>query len=163
MQWREWAGYFAVTSYDSVYDQEYFSIRHAAGLMDITPLFKYEIKGKNAAVFLARILSRDMTKLPLNKVSYCCWSDDAGKLMDDGTATRVEENTFRLTAAEPTLHWLLQHARRYEVEIKDITADMGALALQGPLSRAILNACCDQDLNSLKFFQSMKNKSTTAK
>lgn len=153
MRWRDWAGYFAVSSYDTCHEHEYFAYRHAAGLMDVTPLFKYEIKGPDAKRFLLRILSKNIEKLPEGKIAYCCWCDDQGKMMDDGTVHCLGKEHYRLTAAEPTLHWLLQNAGAYNVEITDITQEFGMLALQGPLSGEVLKHAVGNEIEQIKFFQ----------
>ena len=107
--WRRWAGYLAVGSYDLTLDREYWAIRNAAALIDVTPLMKYIITGKDAAALLHRVTTRDIYKLKVGQVYYTGWCDDEGKMIDDGTVSRLEETTFRLTAAEPNLRWLLMN------------------------------------------------------
>ena len=152
MKWKDWAGYFAVCSYDYCHEPEYFAFRHAAGLIDVTPLFKYEVYGPDAAAFLSRLTVKNLTKLKVGRVTYLCWCDDEGKVVDDGTAARLEEDYFRLTAAEPAFSWLKRFGRGYDVTIEDSTDRIGALALQGPTSRNILKQVTDADMDSLKFF-----------
>lgn len=151
-KWKEWAGYYAVCSYDVSLEREYNAFRQAAGLLDVTGLFKYDIRGKDAAAFLSRVTVRDITKLKVGRVTYLCWCDDAGKVVDDGTCTRLDEDHFRLTAADPTYFWLKQLSRGYDVQIEDTSAKLGALALQGPTSRDVLKACTDADMDGLRFF-----------
>ncbi len=152
MFWKEWAGHFAVRSYDTSHEREYFSIRHAAGLIDVSPLYKYEICGPDAAAFLTHLTVRDVRKLRHGRVTYLCWCDDDGKVVDDGTVSRLGPETFRLTSAEPSLGWLLTHAERFEVTIEDSSESLAALALQGPKSREILKLAADANLDGLKFF-----------
>jgi len=152
MFWKEWAGHYAVRSYDTCHEREYFSIRHAAGLIDVSPLYKYEVCGSDAAAFLAHLTVRDVRKLRQGRVTYLCWCDDDGKVVDDGTVSRLGPAAFRLTSAEPSLGWLLAHAERYDVTVEDSSAGLAALALQGPKSREILNRAADADLDRLKFF-----------
>jgi aminomethyltransferase len=151
--WKEWAGYHAVRSYDTSHETEYQAIRHAAALLDVTPLYKYEVRGADAAAFLAWVTVRDICKLKVGRVTYLCWCDDEGKVVDDGTVARLAENAFRVTAAEPALAWLRTHARGFDVEIEESTEQLGALALQGPFSRDILAAVTEgADIQALKFF-----------
>ena len=124
--------------------------------MDVTPLFKYTVRGPDAARFLSRVMSRNIAKLKMGRITYCCWCDDQGKVMDDGTVARIDEDHFRVTAAEPTLHWLHQNSLRYDVDIQDCTAQFGILALQGPLSRDILDHACQNPVSHLKFFRLMQ-------
>ncbi len=72
------------------------------------------------------------------QVLYTPWCDVHGKVIDDGTISRLDEHTFRLTSAEPNLRWLSMNAVGLDVAIEDVSERTGALALQGPLSRVIL-------------------------
>ena len=150
--WKEWAGYYAVRAFDTVLEPEYQAIRHTAGLLDVTPLYKYEVEGRDAAAFLSWVTVRDITKLAVGRMTYLCWCDDAGKVVDDGTVARLDTDRFRVTAAEPAFAWLLRHARGFDVRIEDSTQRLGALALQGPCARDILARVCDADLGALRYF-----------
>lgn len=152
-RWKDWSGYCAVSSFDTTHEREYFAFRESAGLLDVTPLYKYEVTGPDAAALLARMMVRDMSKLKVGRVAYSCWCDDGGKVIDDGTVSRLGENHFRVTAADPTLHWLQALSRGFDVEIEDSSTRLAALALQGPTSRAILrDAMGNAQIDALKFF-----------
>ena len=114
------------------HEGEYFAIRHSAGLIDVSPLLKYEIYGPDAALFLSRLTVKNVARLKIGRVTYLCWCDDAGKVVDDGTVSRLDDDYFRLTAAEPSLSWLERMSRSYRVTIEDSSARLGTLALQGP-------------------------------
>ena len=150
--WKSWAGYYTVSSYGISHEPEYLAIRHAAGLIDMTPLFKYEIHGPDAAEFLSRATVKDVRKLKVGRVTYLCWCDDEGKMVDDGTISCLDENYFRLTAAEPMLSWLDRLAHGYDVQIEDSSDRMAVLSLQGPTSRDILKQAVDADMDALRFF-----------
>ncbi|MBI5963207.1 MAG: aminomethyl transferase family protein [Chloroflexi bacterium] len=156
--WRKWAGYFVVGSYEHTIDREYWAIRNAAGLIDVTPLMKYMLKGKDAANLLHRVTTRDIQKMSVGQVYYTGWCDDEGKMIDDGTVARLDETTFRLTAAEPNLRWLMMNAVGLDVEISEVSDSVASLSLQGPNSRVILNRVCESNLDGLKYFRLMKNK-----
>ena len=153
LRWKDWSGYHAVCSYDVCHEREYFAFRHAAGLMDVTPLHKYEVRGPDAAAFLGRVMVKNVPTLKVGQVAYCCWCDEAGKLLDDGTVWRLDENAFRVTAAEPNLAWLNRNAHGYDVTIEDSSARIAAVSLQGPNSREILKQVCEADLDGLRFFR----------
>ena len=150
--WKEWSGYYAVCSYGICHEPEYVALRHAAGLIDVSPLFKYEVRGPDAARFLARVTVRDITRLKVGRMVYLCWCDDDGKVVDDGTVARLGEEHFRLTSAEPSLAWLDYLRSGFEVEIEDSSERIGALALQGPSSREILRRIIDRELDSVRYF-----------
>jgi len=152
-RWTDWAGYYAVGSYNLPNDGEYYAIRHAAGLIDITPLFKYQITGMDAAAFLSRVMARDIKTIHIGQAAYCCWCDDDGKIIDDGTVFRLDEDRFRVHAAEPMLGWFDQFGRGFNVAIEDITETIAAVAIQGPTSRVILKQLTDIDMDSLAYFR----------
>lgn len=152
-RWKDWAGYYAVCSFDHSEEREYVALRQAAGMLDVSPLYKYEVTGRDAGRFLSQVMTRDITKLAVGRVTYCCWCDDAGKVVDDGTVTRWGRHHYRVTAAEPSLRWFERAIQGQEVTIEDSSARLAALALQGPNSRRILADCSDADLERLKFFR----------
>jgi aminomethyltransferase len=156
--WRKWAGYFVVGSYEHTLDREYWAIRNAAALIDVTPLIKYIIQGKDAAALLQRVTTRNIYKMSVGQVAYTGWCDEDGKMIDDGTISRLEETTFRLTAAEPNLRWLLMNAVGMDVSISEVTDDVAALSFQGPNSRKILNQVTDKPVDEMKYFRLMKNR-----
>jgi aminomethyltransferase len=151
--WRHWAGYVVPASYDLIHDLEYAAIRGTAALIDVTPLYKYRIHGPGAEALLDRVVTRDVARSKVGQVLYTPWCDPEGKVLDDGTVTRLEEDLFRLTSAHPNLRWLHQNAVSMDVVIEDETYDTAALSLQGPAARQILNAVADRDLTKLKFFR----------
>ena len=136
--WRRWAGYVVASSYELSHEREYHSIRAAAALFDVSPLYKYAVSGKDAARLLDHVVTRDVQSMKVGQVGYTPWCDAGGKVLDDGTVARLGEQRFRLTAAEPNLRWLQDNAHGLEVTIEDISESMVALSLQGPASRAIL-------------------------
>ena len=157
-RWKDWSGYAAVCSFDTTHDREYFAFRESAGLLDVSPLFKYEVYGPDAAALLSRMMVRDVSKLKVRRVGYSCWCDDHGKVIDDGTVTRWDEDYYRVTAADPTLHWLQAVGRGMRVTIEDSSSRIAVVALQGPRSREVLRAATDADMDGLKFFGATRAK-----
>ncbi|MBT8274125.1 MAG: aminomethyltransferase family protein [Bacteroidia bacterium] len=152
MFWKEWAGYYAVSSYETHHEPEYFAFRNSAGLLDVSPLFKYNIKGPDATAFLSRIMVKDISKLNVGRVSYCCWCTDHGKVIDDGTVMRRAENEFFVTSADPSYSWFSRFLRGYDVVLTDVSDQIAGLALQGPTSREIIKQICNADMDNFKFF-----------
>ena len=156
--WRRWAGYLVAGSYELALDREYWAIRNAAALIDVSPLMKYVIKGKGAARLLNRVVTRDIDKLQVGQVYYTGWCDEDGKMLDDGTVSRLDEATFRLTSADPSLRWLSMNAVGLDAEITEVTGDVAALSLQGPNSRSVLKRVCKPEVDELRFFRLMETK-----
>ncbi|HEY2953928.1 MAG TPA: aminomethyltransferase family protein [Candidatus Eisenbacteria bacterium] len=151
--WRRWAGYQMASAYDPQPDREYAAIRNAAALIDVSPLYKYRLTGRDAARLLDRMITRDLAKLAVGQVYYTPWCDAAGKVIDDGTVSRLGDSTYRLTSADSSLRWLHMNAVGMDVGIEDVSEKVGALSLQGPLSRAALQQACPADLGTLKYFR----------
>jgi aminomethyltransferase len=151
--WRRWAGYVAASSYELSHEREYHAIRSSAALLDISPLYKYRVEGPGAARLLDRMVTRTVARAAVGQVLYTPWCDAAGKVIDDGTIARLDEQAFRLTSADPGLRWLEENARGLDVAIEDISAQLAALALQGPASRAILQDLGGMEVGALKYFR----------
>jgi aminomethyltransferase len=119
--WRRWAGYLVASSYELSHEREYHAIRSAAALFDVSPLYKYLVRGKEAARLLDHVATRNIRNLQVGQVAYTPWCDAAGKVLDDGTIARLDEATFRVTAAEPNLRWLEENARGLDASIEDVS------------------------------------------
>jgi aminomethyltransferase len=155
--WRRWAGYTAASSYELSHDREYAAIRNSAALFDVTPLFKYHITGPDAAALLNRVVTRDIARCAIGQVFYTPWCNAQGKVIDDGTVARLGEQFFRLTSAEANLRWLHMNALKLDVTIEDVSDRIAAVSLQGPTSRAILEAL-GGDVADLKYFRITKTR-----
>jgi aminomethyltransferase len=153
LNYREWSGYYTVSAYETHHEHEYNAIRNAAALIDVTPLYKYWITGKDATTLVNRVITRDVRKIAVGQVIYCCWCDEDGKVIDDGTISRLEESVYRWTAADPSLRWFEQNALGLDVKIEDISETTASLALQGPASARLLHAVSDADIAKLKYFR----------
>jgi aminomethyltransferase len=154
LNYREWSGYYTVSAYEAHHEHEYNAIRNAAALIDISPLFKYRVTGKDATRLVDRVITRDLRKVSVGQVIYTPWCDEFGKVIDDGTVSRLDEDIYRWTAADPSLRWFTQNAVGLDVRIEDISESVAALALQGPTSARLLKAVTeDADIANLKYFR----------
>ncbi len=156
LNFREWSGYYAVSAYETRHEHEYNAIRNAAALIDVSPLFKYRVSGPDAAALVDRLITRDAHALAVGQVYYTPWCDEHGKVIDDGTVTRVDGDAFRWTAADPNLRWFTTNARGLRVTVDDISDRVAALALQGPTSGALLASVADADVRGVKYFRMTK-------
>ena len=153
MQWREWSGFWASSAYADSHDIEYNAIREAAAVIDVSPLFKYRVTGPDALALVDRVITRDATKLGVGHVYYTPWCDEHGKVIDDGTVHRVGEEEIRWTAADPQYRWLTRNAAGLDVRVEDESESVAALALQGPYSRAVLEAATGESWADLRYFR----------
>jgi aminomethyltransferase len=158
LNFREWSGYYAVSVYEMHHEHEYNAIRNSSALIDVSPLYKYRVTGKDATKFVNRVITRDIQKVSVGQVIYCCWCDEEGKVIDDGTITRLDENDYRWTAADPSLRWFRQNALGLQVSIEDISAEVAALALQGPTAGRLLMSLVGPEIANLKYFRFTRAK-----
>jgi aminomethyltransferase len=153
LAWEDWWGYAAASSFGDAVDIEYNAVREAAGAIDVSPLFKYLVTGPDAARLIDRVITRNAAKLQVGHVYYTPWCDERGKLIDDGTVARLDDLTYRWTAAEPNFRWIRMNAGGLDVDVREVSAEVAALALQGPTSRAILETATNEDWSDLKYFR----------
>jgi len=154
LNYREWSGYYTVSAYEAHHEHEYNAIRNAAALIDISPLYKYRVSGSDATRLVDRIITRDLRKVSVGQVVYTPWCDEQGKVIDDGTVSRLAETVYRWTAADPSLRWFTQNAVGLDVQIEDISEEVAALALQGPTSGKLLRTMVEgADIANLKYFR----------
>ena len=158
LNFREWSGYYAVGAFEAHHEHEYNAIRQACALIDISPLYKYVVSGKDATRLVDRVITRDTRKVSVGSVVYTPWCDENGKTIDDGTVSRLGENLYRWTAADPSLRWFRQNAAGLDVEIEDVSEQVAALALQGPTSGRLLRAVAEADVENLKYFKVTSGK-----
>jgi aminomethyltransferase len=153
LNYRDWAGYYAVSAYETHHEHEYNAIRNAAALIDVSPLYKYIVSGRDATRLVDRLITRDVAKLKVGQVIYTPWCDEQGKVIDDGTVSRLAEQRYRWTAADPSLRWFTQNAVGLDVVLEDVSETVAALAVQGPTSGALLQHVSEADVKALKYFR----------
>ena len=136
LNYREWSGYYTVSAYESHHEHEYNAIRNASALIDVSPLFKYMVTGRDAARLVDRLITRDVSKMAVGQVFYTPWCDEHGKVIDDGTVSRLREQTFRWTSADPSLRWFRQNAEGMKVDIVDVSEAVAAVRSRDRRRRA---------------------------
>ncbi len=151
--WRIWSGYLVASSYDVLHDYEYHAIRNAAALIDVSPLFKYDVCGSDALRLVNRVVTRDATKCAVGQAIYTCLCDGEGKVIQDGTVFRLAEDHYRFHLADPGLRWLKLNAVGMELSIQEVSERIAAVAIQGPNSLRILQQVVDAELSRLRFFR----------
>ena len=154
--WGAWNGYkLAEYYYDAEY--EYFCVRNACATYDICPMQKYEVRGADAEAMLNRMVTRDVKKIKLNRVGYCVWCTDQGRIIDDGTIFRLANDHFMLTCGSPCGAWLEKSVYGFDnVNVTDVSEELAALSLQGPTSCAVLKNMGLDGIDSAKRFEIMR-------
>lgn len=152
MRWHSWKGYQVSDSYFDA-ELEYFACRNACGVFDLSPMSKYRIVGSDAQAFMNRLVTRDIDKLRVGRVAYVVWCNDAGKVLDDGTLFRFDDDDYRLCAYGRHFDWLLTSAIGFDVTVEEETDLVAALAVQGPTSCAVLGAMGLGNIDQLRPFE----------
>jgi aminomethyltransferase len=153
LSYRDWSGYYTVSTYETHHEHEYNAIRNAAALIDISPLYKYVVSGPDAARLVDRVITRDVSRMDVGQVFYTPWCDEQGAVIDDGTVARLEEQRFRWTSAEPSLRWITQNAAGLSATVDDVSEATAALALQGPMAAHVLRTTAEANIERLKYFR----------
>jgi aminomethyltransferase len=122
-------------------------------VIDVSPLYKYLVRGPDSTRLVDRILTRDATKIGVGQVVYACWCDEDGHVIDDGTVARLDDSTYRWTAADPNLRWFRMNAARLDVDVEEVSESVAAVALQGPLSRSVLESATGAEWSDVRYFR----------
>ncbi|HSR51418.1 MAG TPA: aminomethyltransferase family protein [Acidobacteriota bacterium] len=152
-EWKDWAGWICPVTYEHSHEAEYWAIRNSAALIDVTPLFKYDLRGRDALHLADRIMTRKIASCAVGRVMYSPWCDERGKMIEDGTVSRLSDQHLRLTAAERSLRWFEDVGYGLDFSIEDVTEDIAALSLQGPRAREVLCAALGPELAPLRWFR----------
>jgi aminomethyltransferase len=156
--WRTWSGYFVASSYDVMHDYEYHAIRNSAGLIDISPLYKYDVRGRDAAKLVDRVITRNASKCAVGQALYGCLCENDGAVIQDGTVFRLAEDHFRFHLADPSFRWLKLNSLGLDLSVQDVSEQIAALALQGPNALKIVENIVDVPLGQLRFFRLTSGK-----
>jgi glycine cleavage system T protein (aminomethyltransferase) len=151
--WRQWSGFVVASSYNEFAAPEYAAIRHAAALIDVSPLYKCWVTGPDATALMNRVFTQNLSKVVVGRVVYTPWCDPDGKVRQEGTVFRLGEDAYQVCSAEPSMGWISRNAVGFDVKIEDRTDDIAALSLQGPNARKVLQAVSTVPIDDLKFFR----------
>ena len=136
--WTEWSGYTVANLYTSI-EQEYDALRSRAGLSDISPLAKIRISGKEARVYLDRLLTRPVEALKMHHAVRAVLCAGDGCIITEGMLFRLGDDEFRLVLRSSNLDWLLQSAQGFDVQVEDVSGTIAGLSLAGPMATRVLS------------------------
>jgi aminomethyltransferase len=151
--WQLWAGYLSPNTYELDHLREYYAIRSSAALIDVTPLYKYDVTGRDSGRLLDLVVTRDLGRCGVGQAVYTPWCSDDGKVIDDGIVVRLAEERYRLTAADPNYAWLEDNAVGLDVTIEDVSESIAAVAVQGPTSRDVLGKLAGDAVTWLGYYR----------
>lgn len=128
---------------DAIAD-EVLAVRRAVGLIDVSTLGGFDIRGPDAVEFLERAYTPSFRRLRVGRTRYALLTDEQGVVVDDGVAARLGPDHYYVTASTsgaeqlyPLLLWY-QAQWQLDVDIADVTSAYGAINIAGPKARRVL-------------------------
>lgn len=135
-------------------DAEYRAQRHDVGVMDASPINKWDFRGPDAVQAAQRVHTNNIVGAAIGQVRYGAFTDARGKAIDDGTVFKVaQDHLWVMTNKNTRAQHFAEATADLDVEIVDITDQMPHLFFQGPRSREALAAITDADLSTLGWFR----------
>lgn len=147
--WYAWDHYLVPDMFTDV-EEELRAIRSTAAIIDMSPLPKSEICGPDACRLVDYLITRDATKMEIDHAIYTPFCADSGHVVSDGLVMRLAADRYRVSG-DSAFEWFAIHARGLDVEVKDVTDDIGILSVQGPKSLATLAKVTGQSWDDFRF------------
>jgi aminomethyltransferase len=152
----EFAGWHMPVQYTGVGD-EHRAVRTRAGLFDVSHMGEASVSGPQALAFLQHVTSNDVGRVQSGQAQYNALTTPQGTFIDDLLVYRLADGDYLLVlnAANTArdLQWLESHARRFDVKLRDVSADWALLSLQGPRSVACLQPLVAGSLADLRYYR----------
>jgi len=149
----EFAGWEMPIQYQGIID-EHMAVRTAAGLFDVSHMGDVLISGPTAKDLLLKLLTNDVSKLPISKAIYAHILNENGKIIDDTIVYRLGEDEYLLipnaATTETVLRWIERH--RTGQKVTDVSSRVACIALQGPASVRVLQKLTAEDVGSIPHF-----------
>jgi aminomethyltransferase len=137
--------------------EEHIAVRKAAGLFDVSHMGEARVRGRDAAAFLDRIMTNEMSSIKSGSARYTIMCQPDGGCVDDLIVYRISESDFFIclnaSNAKKDIAWMQSHIGTAQVEVIDECKVWAQLALQGPLAEKILSHLTDLPLAEIKRFQ----------
>ena len=146
----DFAGWEMPVQYEGV-RQEHMAVREACGIFDVSHMGEIETSGPGALALLQRLLSNDVSQIPLGGAQYSVLCREDGGVIDDLFTYRLDVDRY-LTVTNASNHatdlaWFRRHAEAFpDAEVSDRIEDWAMLAVQGPLAREFVQAISDSPL-----------------
>ena len=152
-EFAEWEGWHWIAGFgDPV--REHHAVRRACGVWDESPLQKWEVSGPGALVAADRFFTNDMRSLQVGQLRYGAFCDDGGRMLGDGIAFRLADDRLRLvTALESDGEAFAVAAGDAEYDLRQVTAELPHLQVQGPHSRDVIQSLTTADVSALGYYR----------
>ncbi|MGD9734427.1 MAG: 2Fe-2S iron-sulfur cluster-binding protein [Solirubrobacterales bacterium] len=139
-------------------EAEALAVQSSSGLIDVSTLGKLVVRGADAGEFLDRLYPNRMSTLKPGRIRYGVLTSESGRISDDGTVCRLDEETFYVTttssgagAVEQWFSWWLADWDDLDVSLTDVTQGVAAMNLAGPQAREVLSQLTEIDCSNEAF------------
>lgn len=151
--------YKNIFKYDDMKRSEHMAVRKNVGWYFWTHQL-IEITGPDVVAFLDHIYTGNIASLGVGRDRYTTMLNEQGEIIDDVVIMRVSEDTYWVSTLYATKadDWWYYHQGDYDVEWSEITEDWQMLAVQGPKSKAVIEALCTDSVEDQKFFEIRDNE-----
>jgi aminomethyltransferase len=148
----EEAGWWWVTGFGDP-EAEYRAVREGVGVWDVSPLNKWDFRGKDSLEAAQRVHSNDILGMQTGQVRYGAFLDDKGLLVDDGTVFKhADDHLWVATNGLDHEAYFADASKGLDVTVEYIAPELPHLQVQGPRSREAIQPLTDADLGSLRYF-----------
>ncbi|MBA3556594.1 MAG: glycine cleavage system aminomethyltransferase GcvT, partial [Gemmatimonadales bacterium] len=150
------AGWEMPVQYSSGILAEHHAVRNAAGLFDVSHMGEFEITGPDRNAFVNRITTNDVAALESGGVQYSAILTPEGTFVDDCTVYRFDDKLMIVVNASNVARaWehMVDQKGGINVRLKDISDEVGLLALQGPRAEALLQPLTPTPLSSIGYYK----------
>jgi sarcosine oxidase subunit alpha len=134
-------------------DEEAHAVHHGVGLIDVSSLGKFRIKGAQAVDLLELLYPCRFSDLPVGRVRYAAMLNAEGVILDDGTIARLGDDEFFVTTttgnADAVERWITwwNTDRQLDALVVNVTGAFGAVNLAGPRARGVIGSLTDTDVS----------------
>ncbi len=148
-------GFEMPIQYSSI-TQEHEAVRNGCGVFDVSHMGEVSITGPDAERYVNHIFTNDVTGAPAGKIFYGMMLNDNGGTVDDLLVYKRGENNFFLVInasnIDKDVAWIEKHSEGYDVEIINLSDELGELAIQGPRSEEVMQKVLGIDCSELIFY-----------
>ena len=149
------AGWEMPVQYASGILAEHRAVREDAGIFDVCHMGEFEVTGPDRNAFVNRITTNDVAALAPGQVQYSCFLNERGGVVDDCTVYRFEDKVMLVVNAaniEKDWEYVVGHKGGANVRLRNISSEVGLLALQGPRAEAILSQVTETVLGGIRYY-----------
>ncbi len=158
LNYREWSGFYAVSVYETHHEHEYNAIRNAAALIDVTPLYKYMVTGRDATRFVNRIIARDINKVASIKLSTAAGAMKKAKLLTMAPSPGWKRTVTAGPLPIPTCAGSGKIPLGLRSRLKTSPSRLQRLLCKALLPGRLLKSVAEADVENLKYFRKTGGK-----